>query len=363
MGALSLATPAALAAATDSLVRRGALIVGSHVLEVLDRTTHIVFDKTGTLTQGKPVLQHIDRLDGVPVARCLQIAAILESGSAHPLAGAIIRAAQAEAIAGTCEAVGALRHFPGQGIEGEIGGSRYRLGSAAFIEEIAGSMAGDSAGGDVTAVFLGAEGIWLARLDLADGMRPDAQGIVKKFQMMGKEVILLSGDRQAVVVQVASRMGIGAAYGDQSPEQKLAFVRALQRNGGIVAMIGDGSNDAAVLQAADVSFAMGGGAALAQLNADCLLLSGRLSTLGEVSDVAARTIRIIRQNLGWATLYNLVAIPAAAFGLLNPWLSGIGMSLSSAVVVLNALRLRRSARELPVDDIAVPPQPQPIREA
>jgi Cu2+-exporting ATPase len=364
--ALSLATPAALAAATDSLVRRGALIVGSHVLEVLDRTTHIVFDKTGTLTLGKPVLQNIAQLGREPAARCLQIAAALEGGSAHPLAGAIIQAAQAEAIAGTGdEAVGNLRHVPGQGIEGVIGGCRYRLGNAAFVEEIAGGAAIDFAVGDVTPVFLGAEKTWLARLDLADGLRPDAQAIVKKFQAMGKEVILLSGDRQAVVTQVASRLGIDAACGEQSPEQKLAFLRALQGSGGVVAMIGDGINDAAVLHAADVSFAMGGGAALAQLNADCLLLSGRLSTLGEVSDVASRTIRIIRQNLAWATLYNLVAIPAAAFGLLNPWLSGIGMSLSSAVVVLNALRLRRSARTPEAEETPLPPQPilRPIAEA
>ena len=358
--ALSLATPAALAAATDRLVRRGALIVNSHVLEAMERTTHIVFDKTGTLTLGKPVLRHIARFGDETAARCLHIAARLESASSHPLADAIVKAARADPLARPDGAPTAeLRHVPGQGIEGVVDGVRYRLGSAAFVRELAGDAQEEKAGGaadrhaadEMTAVFLGAGGAWLARLDLADCLRPDAKAIVAKFQSMGKDIILLSGDRQATVDQVARQLGVDAAYGDQSPERKLAFVQALQHSGGVVAMIGDGVNDAAVLRAADVSFAMGGGAALAQLHADCLLLSGNLSTLDEVNDAAIKAIRVIRQNLWWAAAYNLVAIPAAAFGLLNPWLSGVGMSLSSAVVVANALRLRRG-KTAPAADLA-----------
>jgi Cu2+-exporting ATPase len=155
------------------------------------------------------------------------------------------------------------------------------------------------------------------------------------------QVVLLSGDQQGVVDSVASQLGIDCALGGQLPDAKLAYVRALQRDGAVVAMVGDGINDAAVLAGADVSFAMGGGAALAQLSADCVLLSGRLASLGEALDTAARALGVVRQNLAWATVYNALAIPAAAFGLLNPWLCAVGMSLSSALVVINALRLRR----------------------
>src|SRR5450830_738802 len=164
---------------------------------------------------------------------------------------------------------------------------------------------------------------------------------VRHFQNQGKSIVLLSGDRHAVAQQVADRLGIPTALGDCLPDSKLSFVQRLQQGGAIVAMIGDGVNDAAVLRAADVSFAMGGGATLAQTQADCVLLSGTLSALAEADRIADQTISVIRQNLCWAVCYNMVAIPAAASGWLNPWMSGIGMSLSSIVVVLNALRLRR----------------------
>ncbi len=154
--------------------------------------------------------------------------------------------------------------------------------------------------------------------------------------------MLLSGDQQALTAQVAAQLGIDAAHGGCLPDQKLAFVQQLQRGGAVVAMVGDGINDAAVLSAADVSFAMGSGAALAQAHADTVLLSGQLGSVVETAHSAGRSMRIIRQNLAWATLYNLVAIPAAALDFINPWLSGVGMALSSAVVIANALRLRRS---------------------
>jgi Cu2+-exporting ATPase len=140
---------------------------------------------------------------------------------------------------------------------------------------------------------------------------------------------------------VATQLGIDEALGGQLPQQKLDYVRALQASGAVVAMVGDGVNDAAVLRGADVSFAMGAGAALAQLNADCVLLGDGLDPLADAADTARRTLAVIRQNLAWATVYNLAAIPAAASGLLNPWLSGIGMAASSALVVANALRLGR----------------------
>jgi P-type Cu2+ transporter len=194
-------------------------------------------------------------------------------------------------------------------------------------------------------VYLGGPGHWLARFDFCDPLRAEAQEVVAYFQAQGKQVILLSGDSQAIASQVAARLGIEEAHGDHLPEQKLAFVQALQSTGAVVTMVGDGLNDTAVLAAADVSFAMGSGAALAQTHADAVLLSGRLWSLVESAEVAGKTMRIIRQNLAWATVYNLVAIPAAAFGLLGPLASGVGMTASSVLVVLNALRLHWRIRQ------------------
>lgn len=192
-------------------------------------------------------------------------------------------------------------------------------------------------------VLAGPEGL-LAHFLVEDALRPGARELVERFAEMGKQVVLLSGDSPAVAERVARELDIGTALGGQMPEQKLAYVRSLQQQGAVVAMIGDGVNDAAVLRAADVSFAMGSGTALAQLHADCVLLHGRIGLLGEAASVADRTMAVVRQNLAWATLYNVIAIPAAAIGLLNPWMSGIGMSLSSAVVVVNAMRLRRGGK-------------------
>jgi Cu2+-exporting ATPase len=194
-------------------------------------------------------------------------------------------------------------------------------------------------------VYLGAEGCWLACLQLHDGLRPDAQATVDYFRQAGKTVVLLSGDHDVLARRVGDQLGIRTTVGGYLPEEKLAFVRQLQMQGAVVAMVGDGINDAAVLSAADVSFAMGEGAALAQAHADAVLLCGRLGAVADSATVAARTMRVIRQNLAWASVYNATAIPAAALGLLNPWLSGVGMAASSAVVVANALRLRTPDQE------------------
>jgi Cu2+-exporting ATPase len=346
--ALSLATPTALAAATDRLLRQGILAVQPHVLETLHRATHIVFDKTGTLTVGKPALQDIQRLGTLSAADCLRIAAAMERTSAHPLAQTILQAAADRQLHDIPEA-GALRHAAGQGVEATVDGVLCRLGNFAFVHALiptASSMPAADADEQAEAsyVFLASSNGWLARFDIADALRPEAQAVVAHFQGQGKSLVLLSGDRHEVAQHVADRLGIQTALGDCLPESKLSFVRRLQQGGAIVAMVGDGVNDAAVLRAADVSFAMGNGAALAQTSADCVLLSGQLSALCEADRVATKTLAVIRQNLAWATLYNAVAIPAAALGWINPWLSGVGMSLSSVVVVLNALRLRRAGK-------------------
>ena len=349
--ALSLATPSALAAATDRLLGKGALVVQPHVLETLHRATHIVFDKTGTLTEGLPTVQGVDAIEGARIIGILRVAAALETGSAHPIARAISAAADAHGV-GAAGATG-LQELAGQGMEGMVNGVRYRLGTAVYVAGIAGGPAprlGQAAtagaadvtdGSPMTTVWLGMQGRWLGRFRISDALRADARRTVEFFQRLGKDVVLLSGDQQSLAESVAGQLGITEAIGDCLPDEKLAYVQALQARGGVVAMVGDGINDAAVLSAADVSFAMGSGATLAQVHADCVLLEARLPLLTETARNADKTMRVIRQNLAWATLYNIVAIPAAAFGVLNPWLSGVGMAASSAIVVLNALRLRR----------------------
>ena len=337
--ALSLATPCALAAASDSLLRRGVLAVGPHTLETLRRATHVVFDKTGTLTEGRPVLQRVEICGSLPPESCLEIAAALEQGSAHPLARAIADAAALTVRGGRTPVHAEQVHeTPGMGLEGVVRGRRYRLGSAAF----AGDAPLPAAPPGVTALYLSESGRPLARLLLQDALRADAQATVDYFRAQGKQVVVLSGDDDALTRRVAASVGIADATGACLPADKLARVQQLQREGAVVAMVGDGINDAAVLSAADVSFAMGAGAALAQAHADAVLLSGRLGAVADTARLAQRTMNVIRQNLGWAMLYNLIAIPAAALGWLNPWLSGAGMAFSSAVVVANALRLRRA---------------------
>lgn len=343
--ALSLATPTVLAAATNRLLRQGVLVVKPHVLESLHQATHIVFDKTGTLTAGKPVLEHIEALDQMTPVLCLYIAATLAAGSNHPLSRALVSAAAHDEAANDIELpCQDIHNVLGQGVQGWLHGRRYRVGSLSFVQELTGHQPVDSEATGLVSVYLGTDDVLLARFDLADGLRADAGQIVKYFQNKGMTVVLLSGDHHAVTQHVADELGITTVFGQQLPDQKLRYVQNLQRDGAIVAMVGDGINDVAVLSAADVSFAMGDGTALAQTHADCVLLSGQLGSLAVLNDTARKTFTVIHQNLIWALLYNLVAIPAAAFGLLNPWMSGIGMSLSSIVVIVNALRLQRLPR-------------------
>ena len=349
--ALSLATPSALAAATDRLLRQGVLVMQPHVLETLHRATHVVFDKTGTLTEGRPQLQSITLLGSLQRDAVLRVAAAMEAGSAHPLAQAIITAASAESLTGALTSAQAevnanaeaqaeaVMHHAGRGLEARIGDQTYRLGTAAFVSGITGSDAPADALPGISPVYLGSSAGWLACLAFTDTQKPDAAALVAHFRSQARRVVLLSGDSPAIVQEVAHSLQMDEAQGGMLPDQKLAYVQQLQQRGAVVVMVGDGLNDAAVLRGADVSFAMGSGAALAQSHADAVLLSAQLSSLMDASIAATACMRVIRQNLAWATLYNLLAIPAAAFGLLTPWMAGLGMSLSSALVVANALRL------------------------
>ncbi|MCC7548823.1 MAG: cadmium-translocating P-type ATPase [Burkholderiales bacterium] len=336
--ALSLATPTALAVSVGTLARRGVVVTRVHAIEALERVTHVVLDKTGTLTQGRLSLAASALAPGVPAEHALSIAAALERGSEHPIAQAILQAA--EHLGVSIRAAAQLRAIPGAGMEGVVDGIRYRLGSRRYVAQIAGVLpATDDAGDGTSAVWLGSEGCWLARFNLRDALRPEAREVVQALRARGKRVLVLSGDEPTAVGALARSLGIDEFEGAMTPEGKQARVRALQEAGAVVAMVGDGVNDAPVLAQAQLSVAMGSGAVVSQAQSDLVLLSGRLGGLLDALAISRRTLRVVRENLWWATLYNVIALPLAVAGYVTPWMAGIGMAGSSLLVVLNALRL------------------------
>jgi Cu2+-exporting ATPase len=326
--ALSMAIPAAQAAASDALARIGVLPVNSEALERLAAVDTVVFDKTGTLSDGAPELDGVETFAEFSREEVLQVAAALERGATPPLAKAFA------GIANVPPVHGVVAH-PGMGIEGRVSGRHWRLGHAGF------ATGGDDDGG----LWLGDGVRPFARFGIRERQRADAAEAVTALGAQGVAVRLLSGDGEAAVQRFAQALGIEAAAARQSPELKLAAVRRLQAAGRQVAMVGDGINDAPVLAAADVAFAMGDGAALATRSSDLVLASPSLVRIPQAIALARRTQVVIRQNLAWAVGYNLVALPIAALGLVTPWLAALGMALSSLTVTLNALRLARGARE------------------
>jgi len=346
--ALSMATPAALAAATGAAMRRGMLIARGDAFERIADCTDVVFDKTGTLTVGHPELVQVVPLGDTPVSaeRALSIGAALEAGQAHPLADAIRHAGDGAAPARL--ASGERETAPGLGVEGVIDGRRHRLGSAAFVAAWHPSLAndpGDAACGD-TMVWLVRDDAPIARFHFRDRLRDEARAVADALRAAGLQLHLVSGDRRAAVADVADALGIAAAVADASPQDKLGYVRRLQDAGRRVLMVGDGINDAPVLAAADVSVAVGRATSLARTAAGVVLLGQSLNDLPALRALALRTRAIVRGNLAWALAYNAIAIPAAAVGWVPPWLAAIGMSASSLLVVLNALRL------IPADRVA-----------
>lgn len=345
--ALALATPSALASAADRMLGQGILLMRTGMLETLPLVTHVIFDKTGTLTIGKPAIRHIQTYSTLSASQCLQLAAGLESGSQHPLGEALKQAQRASLVEDGCDqermqAFATETHTePGKGLQGSVKGVSYRLGSKKYIEELLGYAIPEKTNPQFSSIYLAGENSCLARFDMQDAARDEAATVVRQLRDAGKEVILLSGDDQQIAQNIACKLGISTVYGNQLPEQKLQFVQNLQRSGAVVAMIGDGINDAAVLRAADASFAMGNGAAMAQVNADAVLLSENLDSVLNTFSLARATGSVIRQNLLWAGVYNLIAIPAAACGYVSPLWSGVGMAASSMIVVVNALSLRK----------------------
>lgn len=332
--ALALAVPVALTAATSALAKRGLLTVNSDALETLSGITDVVFDKTGTLTLGKPRISGTIVCADLSAQQCLDLAAGLEAQANHPIA---------EAFRATAEKVflfSNIEQHAGSGVEGILDRVRYRIGTPAF-----------ATGDDATAPE-NAHGSWialsresgsgretLAWFALQDHLRPEASSVVRALQQSGLNVHLFSGDAGAPVEAVAAQLGIRSYAARMQPADKLQRVRELQASGHRVLMIGDGINDSPVLAGADVAIAMSGGAVLAQSSAD-FVLTGKFAAIPDALRFAKRARHVMRQNLAWALTYNLLALPLAAMGLVAPWMAAIGMSASSVLVTLNALRIK-----------------------
>lgn len=333
--ALSLATPTALAAAQGAMTKLGLLIVRGDALETLSKVSDLVLDKTGTITTGSLQLTSIEIFrPGTSQSSALAIAAGLELGQRHPIAIALLAEAEKQGIEPI--AIGQLPlGVMGKGVQAD----GWRLGSATWLgamENVDTGMPGASI------VCLGdAKGL-VARFELSDMPRPGAEKLIQAAKAAGIKVHLLSGDNPASVAWWAKHFDIEDWHGGVLPEKKHAAIQTLQAQGRIVWAVGDGINDAPQLAQANVSVAVGSGAPLAQAGADMVLTADSLLPLAAALRHAKRTRAVIRQNLVWAFVYNLVAIPIAAMGLVNPWLAGIGMTLSSLAVTLNAWRLRKA---------------------
>jgi len=338
--ALSLATPIALTVSAGAMAKDGLLVTRGHAIETLARATHFVFDKTGTLTTGHMHLVDVFPVAGASREKCLAMAAALEHASEHPVANALRRAA-GEQLPETSAAVSE----PGQGIEAVVAGHRCRIGRPDYALALSAAKLPEAAfdwleSGD-TVVVLADETGCLALFRIGDELRPESVALISELRAAGKKVILLTGDAPAVARRVADKLGIADVRAGVTPQGKHDCVTGLQADGAVVAMLGDGVNDAPVLALAQVSIAMGGGAQLARTQSDFILLSENLDHLRHGLRRAGKTLKVIRQNLWWSFAYNFVALPLAISGYVTPWIAGIGMSASSLLVVLNSLRIQR----------------------
>lgn len=332
--ALSLATPTVLTVAVTYLRRCGVLVTGGQVFESLNSVTHVVFDKTGTLTDGALRIVETRCLAEVGETGVLALAGALEAGSSHPIARAFAGFGQTLTVTDRSSTAGS-------GVAGGIDGTIFRLGTPEF----AAPGRAPTYPGEGLWLLLADEHRALAWIRLEDRLRPSAASCIATLRDLGCHPVLLSGDRPANVASVAGQLGIQDWRGGLLPDDKLHHVRELQAQGAKVLMIGDGINDLPVLSGADVSCAMGSATRLAQTRADCILLGEDLNQIPVAVNFARRVRAVIKQNLTWAIVYNLCALPLAAAGLVPPWLAAIGMSSSSVLVVVNSLRVGRRRDE------------------
>nr|WP_245836070.1 heavy metal translocating P-type ATPase [Mycobacterium rhizamassiliense] len=346
--ALGLATPTALLVGTGRAAQLGVLIKGPEVLESTRRVDTIVLDKTGTVTTGKMTLVDVIARADTDRETLLRYAGALEDASEHPVAQAIAKAAKAEL--GTLPSAEGFTNLKGQGVQGIIDGHEVVVGrdslladwaedDAATLREAKARAEGDGK----TAVVVGWDGGTRGLLVIADAVKPSSAEAVRQFERLGLTPVLLTGDNRAVARRIADEVGITQVIAEVLPADKVAAVKRLQSEGKVVAMVGDGVNDAAALATADLGLAMGTGTDAAIEAADLTLVRGDLRAAADAIGLSRRTLATIKANLFWAFGYNVAAIPLAAVGLLNPMLAGAAMAFSSVFVVGNSLRLRSFA--------------------
>ncbi|MFH9548895.1 heavy metal translocating P-type ATPase [Streptomyces sp. NPDC017435] len=337
--ALGLATPTALMVGTGRGAQLGILIKGPEVLESTRRVDTVVLDKTGTVTTGRMTLQDVYVTDGTDERQLLRLAGALEHASEHPVARAV--AAGAEERVGELPAAERFENVPGRGVRGRVEGREVAVGRLfeTVPDEVARARAEAERNGR-TAVVVGWDGVARGVLAVADAVKETSAEAVRELRALGLTPVLLTGDNQAVAAAVAAEVGIDRVIAEVLPEDKVDVVRRLQDDGRVVAMVGDGVNDAAALATADLGLAMGTGTDAAIEASDLTLVRGDLRVAADAIRLSRRTLATIKGNLVWAFGYNVAALPLAAAGLLNPMIAGAAMAFSSVFVVTNSLRLR-----------------------
>ena len=343
--ALGLATPTAIMAGTGAAARAGILIKDAEALERAHRITTVVFDKTGTLTLGRPRVAALVPAPGVGEADLLQRAALAQQGSEHPLARAVLEHARTVGLA--LRPLGEFKALPGRGIEVRAGDRTIRVGTARLMQETGIDISTVEArvvplaGAGHTIMYVAEDVKLLGVISAGDTVRPEAREAIRRLRHLDIETVMLTGDNHAAAQSIAQALHVGNVIAEVLPDGKAREVARLKQEGRVVAMVGDGVNDAPALAAADIGIAMGTGTDIAMQTAGITLMRGDLALVGGAIEISRATYTKIRQNLFWAFFYNVVGIPVAALGLLNPVIAGAAMALSSASVVANSLRLRR----------------------